>query len=279
MDRNETNHLWKLLSSREVLKKYKGRIVHKGPKETDGYHDWADFKPIHGIIELTNPDYFDPLHLLLIQWPSKRIEWYLVIFPATQKQPYLEIRHLREKDGKRHLEWTFQPCKRDGRNPKRKDAFKSYFPDTKVQIPYPESSTDVPPFLDDLFHLTESRLNAEKLIFGVSSRKGFPEGRKVERLHLQIERNKTLIETAKTEYIRKHGHCKCQVCGFDFEATYGSIGKNFIEGHHTRPLGDLSEEIESQVQDITIVCSNCHSMLHRRRPWLSMEELSKLVIS
>ncbi|REJ16166.1 MAG: restriction endonuclease, partial [Bacillaceae bacterium] len=29
--------------------------------------------------------------------------------------------------------------------------------------------------------------------------------------------------------------------------------------------------------DIVLVCSNCHRMLHRRRPWLTKEQLKDLI--
>jgi hypothetical protein len=43
--------------------------------------------------------------------------------------------------------------------------------------------------------------------------------------------------------------------------------------------GKLSEYIQGQktkLQDLALVCANCHRMLHRRRPWLSIKELNHL---
>jgi putative restriction endonuclease len=57
----------------------------------------------------------------------------------------------------------------------------------------------------------------------------------------------------------------------------GEIGEEFVEGHHTVPVSELKEGQKTRVEDIALVCSNCHKMLHRRRPWLSKEELKKLI--
>ena len=40
----------------------------------------------------------------------------------------------------------------------------------------------------------------------------------------------------------------------------------------------LLEGIRPQT-DLVPVCSNCHRMIHRRRPWLSVEQLRQLVRS
>ena len=33
----------------------------------------------------------------------------------------------------------------------------------------------------------------------------------------------------------------------------------------------------SLVKDIALVCANCHRMLHRKRPWLNMDDLKKVL--
>ncbi|MCI9511361.1 MAG: restriction endonuclease [Oscillibacter sp.] len=108
---------------------------------------------------------------------------------------------------------------------------------------------------------------------------GFPEGRAVLRNHLLRERNHQVILLAKKRYLEQHGHLACEVCGFDFEAHYGEIGQEFIEGHHTKPVSELEPGEQTRVEDISLLCSNCHSMIHRRRPWLTKEQLKSLLVS
>jgi 5-methylcytosine-specific restriction protein A len=70
----------------------------------------------------------------------------------------------------------------------------------------------------------------------------------------------------------------CLVCGFDFAATYGPIGEHYIECHHMNPLSERPEEEQldgttTSVEEVVVVCANCHRMLHRRRPALEVAVL------
>jgi putative restriction endonuclease len=58
---------------------------------------------------------------------------------------------------------------------------------------------------------------------------------------------------------------------------YGEIGKNYIEGHHIIPVSDLKNNEGTKVSDIVMLCSNCHSMIHRRRPWLGINDLKSFI--
>lgn len=104
----------------------------------------------------------------------------------------------------------------------------------------------------------------------------FPEGREVFRLHRQRERSSRLVKMVKDK-AAKCGKLHCQVCGFDFSQVYGALGQGFIEAHHALPVSMLSTETPTRVSDIALVCSNCHKMLHRRRPWLSIEALTAIL--
>ena len=72
----------------------------------------------------------------------------------------------------------------------------------------------------------------------------------------------------------------CQACGFDFEKTYGEIGKDYIEVHHIKPLSEGNGAVKvNAATDLICICSNCHRMIHRRKDAvLSLKELKKLLI-
>ena len=69
-----------------------------------------------------------------------------------------------------------------------------------------------------------------------------------------------------------------QICEFSFVETYGNLGKGFIEAHHILLLSELTKETKTKVEDIALVCSNCHKMLHRGRQWLSLNDLKNLTV-
>jgi predicted HNH restriction endonuclease len=68
------------------------------------------------------------------------------------------------------------------------------------------------------------------------------------------------------EFSRKHGRIFCEVprCGFDFKTIYGSVGEGFAEVHHLDPLGSSPAGGQiSSLDRLSVVCSNCHRMIHR----------------
>jgi hypothetical protein len=101
------------------------------------------------------------------------------------------------------------------------------------------------------------------------------EGRRVLREHLRAERKPALARRVKEIAFKNHGHLECSVCGFDFEAIYGSIGFMYAEVHHLVPLKNLKGSQRVGESDLVIVCSNCHRMLHKGSPVFAISELQK----
>jgi len=89
------------------------------------------------------------------------------------------------------------------------------------------------------------------------------------REHKRVERNRKLAHRAKLA----HGFT-CKACGFDFASKYGSIGREFIEAHHLTPLSELKGQklTLDPKTDFTVLCSNCHRMIHRTSFVHSVEE-------
>ena len=106
----------------------------------------------------------------------------------------------------------------------------------------------------------------------------FSEGKKLLKKHIARERNQRVIHIAKKYFKRKNkGKLFCEVCGFDFYKIYGELGEGFIEAHHVKPVSEMRDNEKTKIEDIVMVCSNCHSMIHRKKPWLSKDEL-KLIL-
>jgi 5-methylcytosine-specific restriction protein A len=104
-----------------------------------------------------------------------------------------------------------------------------------------------------------------------------PEGRILTAIHKIRERSKTLIQKKKSDVIKKTGKLECEACGFVFSQIYGPIGNGFIECHHDIPVSSLSEHSTTSIKDLRLLCSNCHSMIHSRKPWLTVPELRKII--
>lgn len=97
----------------------------------------------------------------------------------------------------------------------------------------------------------------------ISDKKLYKEGKLKLEIHIKRERNPKVVKEAKKLFINKNKRLYCELCGFDFEEVYGELGKNFIEGHHIKPISDMDEGDITNVKDIKMLCSNCHRMVHR----------------
>lgn len=98
------------------------------------------------------------------------------------------------------------------------------------------------------------------------------EGEVLYKLHKYRERNKKIVAKKKAESLKKLGKLECEICGFDFHLKYGELGYGFIECHHKVPLYSLDAATETKLDDLALVCSNCHRMLHRKKS-IDMVEL------
>lgn len=88
------------------------------------------------------------------------------------------------------------------------------------------------------------------------------EGKQVTVTHLLYERNRCIVNKKKQQTALK-GELECEICHFNFEKVYGNVGKNFIEAHHIVPLAEAKGLHKTKLEDLILVCSNCHRMLHR----------------
>lgn len=103
------------------------------------------------------------------------------------------------------------------------------------------------------------------------------EGKVIYKLHKHRERNPKLNKKKKDTYLKKFGKLDCEVCGFDFYEIYGELGKGFMECHHKTPISQIEGESVTTLNDLALVCANCHRMLHRELDILSVTELKKMI--
>ena len=103
------------------------------------------------------------------------------------------------------------------------------------------------------------------------------EGRLLTQLHRLRERSARLAARKKQQVLEEFGALLCEACGFDFRSAYGERGRGFAECHHRIPLSELHPDQRTRLEDLAIVCSNCHRMIHRRRPWLTVQQVRGLI--
>jgi len=104
-----------------------------------------------------------------------------------------------------------------------------------------------------------------------------PEGRLLAREHRYRERNRKLVLRKKKQVLQTKGKLLCEVCEFDFALSYGEHGEGFIECHHTKPVSTLRKNGKTHLNDLALLCANCHRMIHRGKKWLGIDELRQLL--
>jgi 5-methylcytosine-specific restriction enzyme A len=99
------------------------------------------------------------------------------------------------------------------------------------------------------------------------------EGKELFRQHRVRERDSSLTFEKKLDAL-KNGNLKCEVCSFSFQDAFD---QDYIECHHKIPI--YKGERVTRLEDLALVCSNCHRMLHRKinGDFLTIEQLSKLI--
>ena len=126
------------------------------------------------------------------------------------------------------------------------------------------SESTRPPVRHSLFPPTEDDLES------------VDEGGLALRQHLVRERDRGLRKR-KIDSVRKAGKpIECEVCTFNFGIVYGEHGRDYCEVHHKTPLHE-SGPTTTMLDDLAILCANCHRMIHRRNPWLTIGDLAQLL--
>jgi 5-methylcytosine-specific restriction protein A len=122
----------------------------------------------------------------------------------------------------------------------------------------------------------DSAIETEEETHGIPDANFFPdeEGRRRIIQHVTYERSRK----NRARALQIHGKV-CKACGFDFNETYGPIhAKDYIEVHHVRSISSQEGKPIDPTTDLIPLCSNCHSMAHRRRGQiLSLGEIRNLL--
>ena len=162
-----------------------------------------------------------------------------LLFKALSENPIVSLTYLQEKYS--NSNWTAQ-------------AGGLYIPNEIAQ---------------ELFSLIQSNRNCSFSPSAKNEIQLFAEGKSKIITYKSYDRS----PVARQSCIEHYGY-SCSVCGFNFEDAYGKFGANYIEVHHLKQIADVRDEyMINPITDLRPVCANCHRMLHKTRPPLSIEEL------
>ena len=96
----------------------------------------------------------------------------------------------------------------------------------------------------------------------------FPEGALLYHLHRVLE-TRDGRKIVRTE--------NCEICHLNLSEIYKPTLGNFLQCHLTVPITELNSSKHYAADDFITVCPNCHTVLHRNRPWLTKDDAGKIL--
>ncbi len=96
----------------------------------------------------------------------------------------------------------------------------------------------------------------------------FPEGALLFHLHRVLEaRDSRKIDLAE----------RCEICRLNLSEVYKPVPGSFLGNHLLVPVTELDGSKHYKADDFITVCPNCHAVLHRYRPWVTREDIEKIL--
>src|SRR5260221_430530 len=94
------------------------------------------------------------------------------------------------------------------------------------------------------------------------------------------KKTKAILNKKKTNRLNKKKHAAsldCEVCGFSFVRAYGSGASDYCEVHHLLPLSDVEHSARTRMEDLAILCANCHRVVHLRNPPYTLDQVRSML--
>lgn len=92
-------------------------------------------------------------------------------------------------------------------------------------------------------------------------------------IHLRRERNPAIVRKKK----KQAPSLDCEICGFSFKRIYGEDASKYCEVHHLLPLSEVEHTIQTRMEDLAILCSNCHRVAHLHNPPYTLDEIKNML--
>lgn len=99
------------------------------------------------------------------------------------------------------------------------------------------------------------------------------EGKLLLRIHLSRERDPKIVALKK----RAAASLACEACGLLFRDRYGQRAAHYCEVHHLLPLAQLKAEQETLLEDLAILCANCHRVAHLKTPPFKVKQIRAML--
>ncbi len=66
------------------------------------------------------------------------------------------------------------------------------------------------------------------------------------------------------------------MCDLEPETLYGGDGNSLVDVHHIKPLS-VSGPTRTHLDDLAVLCPNCHRAVHASQEWITPDQLRDTV--
>lgn len=85
-------------------------------------------------------------------------------------------------------------------------------------------------------------------------------------LHKRRERSSALRKAKVKHFLTANDFIHCELCRENLNEKYpSSLSEGYIEVHHIKPISTLAEHTPTHIDDLILLCPNCHRMVHRTK--------------
>jgi hypothetical protein len=86
------------------------------------------------------------------------------------------------------------------------------------------------------------------------------------------QRNRAIIEAKK-----RISKGVCEACEMNFSRRYRMSGKDCLHVHHKNPMAEREGASVTALNDLVLLCPNCHAVVHVFTPALTLEQLKRKI--
>jgi 5-methylcytosine-specific restriction protein A len=69
----------------------------------------------------------------------------------------------------------------------------------------------------------------------------------------------------------------CEICGFNYQKIFGNEFYKCLEVHHVNPFAERDNIKVTKIEELILICPNCHRAIHSVKPALKAEEYRNIM--
>ena len=89
--------------------------------------------------------------------------------------------------------------------------------------------------------------------------------------HVRRERDPALRKAKIAAILNANGQLRCESCGLVTSEAFPGLTEDILEVHHRVALSASECAVINSVDDLALLCPNCHRAIHRTKPMMTVK--------